>query len=487
MNAGRTILAIDQGTTSSRAILFSADGEILDVAQKELTLYYPHKGWVEQNANDIWNDTRDCCTTILEKCAVAPAAIGITNQRETTIIWDRETGETVYNAIVWQDRRTADFCRRLKEQGHEELVSAKTGLLLDPYFSATKLSWILDYVEGARERADAGELAFGTVDSYLLWKLTGGAVHATDITNASRTMLYNIIDQKWDTELLELFNIPVSLLPEVRDNISDYGSAFDGIPIGAIAGDQHAALIGQGCLKPGMVKSTYGTGCFALMNIGPTFKRSQNLLLTTIAYRINGEITYAIEGSIFVAGAAVQWLRDGLGLFENAAESEALAISVTDNNEVYFVPAFTGLGAPHWRPDARASITGLSRESTKAHIVRAVLEAQAYQTLDLIGVMEEDGGHEVGVLRADGGLVANTFMCQFLTDMLQKPMEVPKVVEASAWGAAVLAGVQAGVFKSLEAAAQGWRAEKSYAPQMDETQREALYNGWKTAVSMLLR
>lgn len=449
MSESRTILAIDQGTTSSRVILFSATGDILDVQQKELTLHYPQKGWVEQNADDIWNDTRDCCTKILKQCAAPPAAIGITNQRETTIIWNRKTGAPVYNAIVWQDRRTADLCSAFKEQGHEDAVSAKTGLLLDPYFSATKIAWILENVDGVRERAEAGELAFGTVDCYLLWKLTNGAVHATDITNASRTMLYNIVDQKWDEELLALLNIPASLLPEVRDNVSDFGTAFDGIPIGAIAGDQQAALIGQGCLKPGMVKSTYGTGCFALMNIGPTFKRSENRLLTTVAYRINGEITYAIEGSIFVAGAAVQWLRDGLGLFDNAAESEALATSVPDSNEVYFVPAFTGLGAPYWRPDARASITGMSRDTAKAHIVRAALEAQAYQTLDLMSAMEKDGGHTADVLRVDGGLAANEFVCQFLADMLQKPVEVPKVREATAWGAAALAGVQVGVFESL--------------------------------------
>ncbi len=486
MSEGQTLLAIDQGTTSSRAILFSPGGDVLDVQQKELALHYPQKGWVEQNPDDIWNDTRECCTKILEQCAALPAAIGITNQRETTIVWDRETGVPVYNAIVWQDRRTADYCDGLKEQGHEEMISGKTGLLLDPYFSATKLSWILDNVEGARVRAEAGELAFGTVDSFLLWKLTDGAVHATDITNVSRTMLYNIREQKWDEELLELFNIPASLLPEVRDNVSDFGSAFDGIPIGGMAGDQQAALIGQGCLKPGMVKSTYGTGCFALMNIGEAFKKSENRLLITVAYRVGGQITYAVEGSIFVAGAAIQWLRDGLGLFDDAAESEALATSVPDNNEVYFVPAFTGLGAPYWRPDVRATITGMSRESNKAHVVRAALEAQAYQTLDLIGAMEKDGGYDADVLRADGGLVANEFMCQFLADMLQRPVEVPKVVETTAWGAAVLAGVQVGVFESLQAASAQWLAEHRYEPKMAVSECEALYGGWKKAVDTLL-
>ena len=481
----KTLLAIDQGTTSSRAILFSADGEILDVQQKELTLHYPQKGWVEQNPDDIWNDTQECVQKILQNADEKPAAIGITNQRETTIVWDRESGEPVYNAIVWQDRRTAETCAALKEQGHEGMVTAKTGLLLDPYFSATKIAWILDNVDGARVRAEAGELAFGTVDCYLLWKLTGGALHVTDITNASRTMIYNVVEQKWDEELLALFKIPVSLLPEVRDNISDFGT-FDDITIGGMAGDQQAALIGQGCFKPGMIKSTYGTGCFALMNIGGEFKQSQNRLLTTVAYRVNGEITYAVEGSIFVAGAAIQWLRDGLEVFSDAKESEALATSVEDNNEVYFVPAFTGLGAPYWQPDARAIITGMSRESTKAHIVRAALEAQAYQTLDLLGAMEKDGGFEADVIRADGGLVANEFVCQFLADMTGRAVEVPKVAETTAWGAAVLAGIQSSVFSDLEDSAAQWSADRRYAPQMDEITREALYNGWKAAIDKLL-
>ena len=363
----QTILAIDQGTTSSRAILFSQAGKVLSVEQKELELFFPHKGWVEQNPEAIWNDVLECCTQIIKlptqsTALQSPVAIGITNQRETTIVWDRKTGKPIYNAIVWQDRRTAEKCNSLKEQGHELTVTSKTGLLLDPYFSATKIAWILDNVSGARARAESGELAFGTVDSYLLWKLTDGEVHATDVTNASRTMLYNIVDQKWDEELLTLFNIPTAVLPEVKDNITLFGSTSKNVlgvevPIGGMAGDQQAALIGQGCFSPGMAKSTYGTGCFALMNIGQTFKQSKNRLLTTIAYRINGEMTYAIEGSIFVAGAAIQWLRDGLGLFDDAPESEAIANSVADNNEVYFVPAFTGLGAPYWRPDAKALVS----------------------------------------------------------------------------------------------------------------------------------
>ncbi|MCB9981057.1 MAG: glycerol kinase GlpK [Rhodospirillales bacterium] len=492
MSKAETILAIDQGTTSSRAILFSVGGAVLDVQQKELKLYYPEKGWVEQKPDDIWNDTRECCAKILEKCKKLPAAIGITNQRETTIVWDRETGEAVYNAIVWQDRRTAEVCADLKDQGHEAMITAKTGLLLDPYFSATKIAWILGHVPGARARAEAGELAFGTVDCYLLWKLTGGKVHATDVTNAARTMLYNIVEQRWDEELLALFDIPAGLLPEVRDNIADFGTS-DGetigaaLPIGGMAGDQQAALIGQGCLSPGMIKSTYGTGCFALMHIGADFRASAHRLLTTPAYRVNGEISYAIEGSIFVAGAALQWLRDGLELFEDARETESLARSVPDNNGVYFVPAFTGLGAPHWKPDARAMITGMSRESTKAHVVRAALEAQAYQTLDLLAAMEDDGGHKADVIRIDGGLAANGFVCQFLADMLQRPVEVPAVVETTAWGAAMLAGVQAGVFEDLEAAARGWKAVRHYEPQMSVGERDGLYSGWKVALSMLLQ
>lgn len=488
-----TLLAIDQGTTSSRAILFSAvHGDVLDVEQKELKLLYPEKGWVEQNPEDIWNDTRQCCAKILDRAEGLPKALGITNQRETTILWDRKTGEPVYNAIVWQDSRSAEYCRDLKSQGHENAIAEKTGLLLDPYFSATKIAWILDHVAGARERAEQGELAFGTVDCFLLWKLTGGRVHASDITNASRSMLYNIVQQKWDEELLALFNIPRSLLPEVKDNIADFGVTDKNVlgaelPIGGMAGDQQAALIGQACFKPGMMKSTYGTGCFALMNIGDAFKISQNKLLTTVAYRVDGQVCYAIEGSIFIAGAAIQWLRDGLGIFEHAGDSEALATCVENNNEVYFVPAFTGLGAPYWRPDARAIICGMSRESTKAHIVRAALEAQAYQTLDLIAAMEDDGGYGVDIVRADGGLVANQFMCQFLADMLDRPVEVPKVLETTAWGAAMLAGVHAGVFDTLEHAAQSWTVDKPYAPSMAAKERERLYAGWKKSVAMLLQ
>jgi glycerol kinase len=392
------ILAIDQGTTSSRAIVFSKDGNVLALSQKELTLHYPHKGWVEQNPDDIWRDTVECVRAVLKRAGPV-AAIGITNQRETTILWNRKTGKPVYNAIVWQDRRTADVCASLTSAGHEKTITDKTGLLLDPYFSATKIAWILDNVPGARASAERGDLAFGTVDSFLLWHLTGGKIHATDATNASRTMIFNIRTQTWDDELLKLFNIPASLLPQVKDNVAEFGiSAVDvagaELPILGMAGDQQAALVGQACFEPGMVKSTYGTGCFALMNIGTEFKTSQNRLLTTIGYRLNGETTYAIEGAIFVAGAAVQWLRDNLKIIKTSGESEAMAMSVPDSNGVYFIPAFTGLGAPHWNPNARAAILGLTRESTGAHIVRAALEAQGFQTLDLMDAFVKDTGHD---------------------------------------------------------------------------------------------
>jgi glycerol kinase len=486
------LLAIDQGTTSSRAILFSPEGNILALEQKELVLHYPQKGWVEQDANDIWRDTLQVCRKVVEAArgkGIKIAGIGITNQRETTVLWDRKTGKPVYNAIVWQDRRTADYCAALKAQGHERLITEKTGLLLDPYFSATKIAWILDNVPGARQRAEAGDLAFGTVDSWLLWNLAGGA-HATDATNASRTMLFNIVEQKWDDNLLKLLKIPAALLPEVKDNVSMFGRVQKDLlgeeyVIGGMAGDQQAALIGQACFEPGMVKSTYGTGCFALMNIGPVFKASQNRLLTTQAYRFGGKSTYAVEGSIFVAGAVVQWLRDGLGLFAAAAASEAMATSVPDNNGVYFVPAFTGLGAPYWDPEARAMIMGMTRESTAAHIARAALEAQGYQTLDLMAAMEGDSGKKPDVIRADGGLVANEFVCRFLADVLQTPIEVPRVTETTAWGAACLAGLQAGLFKGPEDIARQWAAHQRYEPQMKDRQRDALYEGWKNAVAMV--
>ena len=490
-----TLLAIDQGTTSSRAILFSRGGDILAVRQKELKLHYPHNGWVEQNPVDIWNDTLWACRAIMEdKSAEAAtiAAIGITNQRETTIIWDRKTGEPVYNAIVWQDRRTADLCAKLKESGHEPTIRAKTGLLLDPYFSATKIAWILDNVPNARQRAEAGDLAFGTVDCYLLWKLTGGTVHATDATNAGRTMIFNIITNQWDDDLLKLFNIPRALLPAVHDNVATFGTTKPdllgrALTIGGMAGDQQAALIGQACFTEGMVKSTYGTGCFALMNAGTTFRESQNRLLTTPAYRFDGKVTYAVEGSIFVAGAAIQWLRDGLGLFKKASESEAMALSVPDNNGVYFVPAFTGLGAPYWRPESRGQITGLTRDSTAAHIVRAALEAQAYQTRDLMDAMAADTGTRPATIRADGGLVANKFVCQFIADILGTALEIPRVTETTALGAAYCAGLQAGVYNDLSDITAAWQRAERYDPHMDESERKRLYGGWESALTTMLR
>ncbi len=487
-----TILAIDQGTTSSRAILFSAEGKIIDIRQKELTLHYPHNGWVEQNARDIWNDTLWACRALIDEHShVTIAGIGITNQRETTILWNRRTGEPVYNAIVWQDRRTADLCAQLKAQGHEDSVTKKTGLLLDPYFSATKIMWVLDNVKGAREAAEKGDLAFGTVDCFLLWKLTGGKVHATDATNASRTMIFNINTQSWDDELLALFNIPRSLLPEVKDNVADFGTSDAGLlgkpyTIGGMAGDQQAALIGQACFTTGMVKSTYGTGCFALMNIGDQFRASKSRLLTTQAYRFNGKSTYAVEGSIFVAGAAVQWLRDGLHLFPRASDSEKLATSVADTNGVYFVPAFTGLGAPYWNPHARAAILGLTRESTDAHITRATLEAQAYQTLDLMAAMKADTGTTPEIIRADGGLVANQFVCQFIADMLDTPLDIPEVTETTALGAAYLAGLQVGLYQGLDDITHRWQSARRYQPGMNADTRDTLYKGWQKAIGSVI-
>ncbi len=488
-----TILALDQGTTSTRAILFSKDGAVLGTAQKQLPQHYPQKSWVEHNPEDIWQDTLTVCREIFKNHAESKncTVMGITNQRETTIVWDRKTGKPVYNAIVWQDRRTADFCASLKEKNVEQMITEKTGLLIDPYFSCTKIHWILENVDGARTRAENGELAFGTVDCFLLWRLTNGKIHATDATNASRTGLFNIITQEWDDALLSLYDIPRSLLPEVKDNIADFGMVDPAhfgseLTIGGMAGDQHAALIGQGCLKPSMMKSTYGTGCFALMHIGDEFRVSANRLLTTLAYRINGKSSYAIEGSIFVAGAAVQWLRDNLGLISSSDESEILSNSVDDNNGVYFVPAFTGLGAPYWRPDARAMISGMTRDTTKAHIVRAALESQAYQTLDLLNAMQMDTNIFPQVLRVDGGLVRNGFVCQFLSDMLQIPIELPDTTETTALGAAYLAGVQAGIYTDLQDAAQHWQCSKRYTPKMSPADQQALYSEWKKNLSFFL-
>jgi glycerol kinase len=489
----KTILAIDQGTTSSRAVLFSADGTIIGIAQKELPQIYPHKGWVEQDPAIIWRDTLDMCRNIFNTYPQAKqcVAIGITNQRETTIVWDRETGEPVYNAIVWQDRRTADYCANLKS--HTTMVAEKTGLRIDPYFSCSKIAWILDNIPDARQRAKQGQLAFGTIDTFLLWHLTNGTEHATDATNASRTGLFNIITQQWDDDLLALYNIPRSLLPDVKDNVALFGQVTTGlfgdnhthdIPVGGMAGDQQAALIGQGCFNAGMMKSTYGTGCFALMHIGDEFRVSHHNLLTTIGYRFDGQTAYAIEGSIFTAGAAIQWLRDNLGFFDNAADSEELALSVSDNHGVYFVPAFNGLGAPYWIPDARATITGLTRDSSKAHITRAALEAQAYQTRDLLKAMEDDTGLFPAILRVDGGLVTNGFMCQFLSDMIGVPVERPTNPEATAWGAASLAALYSGLYDTPQHLPT--QDHTVYQPTLDAAQRDALYAGWTDAVRSLL-
>lgn len=487
------ILAIDQGTTSSRAILFDKSGNPLHTKQKELELSYPNKGWVEQNPDQIWKDTLWACNEVINYAQhnnLNIQSIGITNQRETTILWDKSTGKPIYNAIVWQDRRTTDFCHNLKAKNKEPLITEKTGLLLDPYFSATKIKWILDNVEGARKKAINDELAFGTIDSFLLWNLTSGQTHATDATNASRTMLYNIQTGNWDNDLLELFDIPQNILPEVKDNVSLFGTANhkdlkQHIPIGGMAGDQQAALIGQACFDIGMTKSTYGTGCFALMNIGTQFKTSKNKLLTTIAYKIGGETTYAIEGSIFVAGAAIQWLRDNLKIIKDAKETESIATSVPDNNNVYFIPAFTGLGAPYWNPEAKAAIMGLSRESTDAHIIRAALEAQAYQTRDLINAFYDDSGISPERIRADGGLINNSFVGQFLADQLSISIDIPHTTETTALGAAYLAGLSCGIYKDLGELSRSWKKAKSHTPKMNIEEKETLYNGWKKYIDCI--
>jgi len=487
---GKPILAIDQGTTSSRAILFSAEGKPEFTAQQEFVQHFPQDGWVEHDGEDIWNSTLAVCREVLEKAGISAsevAGIGITNQRETTLLWDAESGELLHRAIVWQDRRTADFCAELKAAGHEEKVTERTGLLIDPYFSATKLRWLLENVEGARERAERGELRFGTVDSFLLWRLSGGKVHRTDATNASRTMLFNIHQQCWDEELLALLDIPASLLPEVMDSAAEFGStdaALLGasIPVCGIAGDQQAALIGQACFTPGMVKSTYGTGCFMVMNTGSEPVRSSNRLLTTVGYRLKGKTTYALEGSIFVAGAAIQWLRDGLKLIQNAGETEALAREAGGATDVYLVPAFTGLGAPYWDPSARGAIFGLTRDTGIAQIVTAGLQSVCFQTRDLLDAMTADGAHSTAALRVDGGMVINNWVVQELANILGVTVDRPEVTETTALGAAYLAGLQLGIFDSLEHIARHWACERTFSPQMSEDKRDKLYEGWLDAI-----
>lgn len=483
------LLAIDQGTTSSRAIVFDETGTSVAVAQQEFHQYFPRDGWVEHDAAEIWDSTLAVCREVLEKGgidAATLAGIGITNQRETTIIWDRQTGKPIHNAIVWQDRRTASICTKLKTDGYEDTVVERTGLLIDPYFSATKIAWILDHADGARARAEAGELAFGTVDSWLLWNLTGGRSHLTDATNASRTALFNIHDQTWDDELLELFRVPRALLPEVMDCAADFGTTDEAclgapVQVAGIAGDQHAALIGQACFDPGMAKSTYGTGCFLMLNTGEQALRSENRLLTTMAYRLNGKPCYAMEGSIFVAGAAMQWLRDGLKLIRHASESAACAEQVGVDNPVYLVPAFTGLGAPHWDPHARGAIMGLTRDTGIAEIVTAGLQSVCYQTKDLVRAIQNDGAH-LQALRVDGGMAVNDWVMQFLSDILNVTVDRPRVTETTALGAAYLAGLHTGVYKSLDEIAQLWERERRFEPAMRPALRESLYAGWLDAV-----
>ncbi len=486
----KPILAIDQGTTSSRAILFAADGSPQHSAQQEFAQHFPADGWVEHDGEDIWHSTLAVCREVLDKAGISAsevAGIGITNQRETTLLWDAESGELLHHAIVWQDRRTADFCARLKADGHETLISERTGLLIDPYFSATKLRWLLDEVPDARARAERGELRFGTVDCFLLWRLTGGQAHRTDATNASRTMLFNIHTQQWDEELLSLLDIPASLLPEVMDSAADFGQTDASVlgasvPVCGIAGDQQAALIGQACFSPGMVKSTYGTGCFMVMNTGDTPIRSQNRLLTTVGYRLKGQTTYALEGSIFVAGAAIQWLRDGLKLIQHAGETEALARQAGDHNGVYLVPAFTGLGAPYWDPAARGAIFGLTRDTGIAQIVAAGLQSVCFQTRDLLDAMQADGAQNTAALRVDGGMVINNWVVQELANILGVTVDRPQVTETTALGAAYLAGLQLGIFKNLDDIASHWACERTFTPVMAEEQRSALYEGWLDAI-----
>ena len=486
----RFILAIDQGTTSTRAILFDTAGEPQATVQQELPQIYPADGWVEHDAEEIWRATVAVVTGVLKKAAAEAAdvvAIGITNQRETTVVWERQSGKPIHNAIVWQDRRTTAVCKDLVAGGHDPLVQKKTGLLIDPYFSGTKLAWLLDHVEGAREAAEAGKLAFGTIDSFLLWRLTGGKVHATDATNASRTMLYNIHEQRWDAELLRLLEIPASLLPAVKDSAAEFGAADKGLfgaalPVLGIAGDQQAALVGQAGFARGMIKSTYGTGCFVVLNTGDAAVTSKNRLLTTLAYRLGGKATYAIEGSIFVAGAAVQWLRDGLKLIAAAGDSQALAESLKSTNGVYLVPAFTGLGAPYWDPAARGAIFGLTRDTGIAEIVRSALEAVCYQTRDLMTAMAADGSTALKALRVDGGMARNDWVMQFLADILDLPVERPVVTETTALGAAYLAGLQAGLFKDTDDIGRRWQRDRLFEPRMKADQREALYAGWTAAV-----
>ncbi len=485
------ILAIDQGTTSTRAILFDTSLSIVASAQEEFDQHYPASGWVEHDASDLWSTTAATCRSVIEKAGQGTAeisAIGITNQRETTLVWDRKSGKPVYNAIVWQDRRTSDLCRSLKAEGFEDTVTDRTGLLLDPYFSGTKLAWILDNVEGVRARAEAGELIFGTVDSWLVWNLTGGKLHVTDATNAARTMLYDIRKGRWSATICDRLGIPMSMLPEVRDCADDFGETRPDlfgrpIPIRGIAGDQQAATVGQACFEPGMLKSTYGTGCFALLNTGETPVRSQNRLLTTIAYQLDGKPTYALEGSIFIAGAVVQWLRDGLKIIREARETQPLAEKADPSQEVILVPAFTGLGAPYWNAECRGAIFGLTRNSGPEEFARAALESVGFQTRDLLEAMTADwSGASRTALRVDGGMSASRFAMQFLSDIIGAPVERPHLLETTAMGAAWLAGRQSGLLPDMQTFAADWSAEARFDPAMPADTRDAKYTAWKKAV-----
>jgi glycerol kinase len=488
------ILSLDQGTTSSRAIIFNEKGEIISVAQKEFAQIFPQPGWVEHDAIEIWDTQFIVAVDALHKAnlkATDIAAIGITNQRETTVVWDRNTGKPIYNAIVWQDRRTASFCDELKANGHADLIKQKTGLVIDAYFSGTKVKWILDNVAGAREKAAKGELCFGTIDSWLVFKLTNGRMHVTDVSNASRTMLCNIGTTHWDGELEKLLDVPGNMLPQIRSSSEVYGHVenlepLNGIRIAGIAGDQQAALFGQLCTQPGMVKNTYGTGCFMLMNTGEQMVMSKNNLLTTIAWKVNDITQYALEGSVFVAGAVVQWLRDGLGIIKTSSDVEALANKVDSNGGVYVVPAFVGLGAPYWDQDARGSITGLTRGSNASHIARAAVESIAYQTCDVLKAMEADSNISIKELRVDGGATANNMLMQFQADMLNTTVVRPVITETTALGAAYLAGLAVGFWSSIESLQQQWQLQQKFVPNTTEENRTTLINGWKTAVNATL-
>jgi glycerol kinase len=494
MSQTNHVLAIDQGTSSTRAIVFDQHARPLASARREFTQHYPASGWVEHDAEDIWRDTLATAREVLALSGVGAAgirAVGITNQRETTIIWERTTGQPIHRAIVWQDRRTAQVCSQLKAQGAEPLVRKKTGLLLDPYFSGTKVAWLLDHVPGARTRAERGELAFGTIDTFLLWRLTGGRVHATDVTNASRTLLFDIHAQDWDEELLQLLRVPRALLPVVRDSSEVYGTSEpalfgQALPIAGIAGDQQAALVGQACFKPGMAKSTYGTGCFLLLNTGDTAVTSANRMLTTPAYRIGGRISYALEGSIFIAGAAIKWLRDGLKVIARTADTAAAAASVSEDHGVYMVPAFVGLGAPHWDPAARGLLCGLTLDTTGAHLARAALESVAYQTLDLTQAMARDGARRADAIRVDGGMAANDWFCQFLADLLDARVERSAQLETTALGAAFLAGLATGVWSDLGAISDTWASTAVFVPHMSPARRARLIGGWQLALRRTL-